>query len=87
MRDLLVRFVIVILAAVSPNPLAIAQEDPDCNWRDESFKEGLHALAKAGDPEAQYCLGLAYYLGKQSPDGDRQALQWFSQAATQGTCP
>ncbi|MDE2341528.1 MAG: SEL1-like repeat protein [Alphaproteobacteria bacterium] len=41
-----------------------------------------HALAKTGNPEAQYQLGLAYQQGRGVTADLQQALDWYHRAAT-----
>ena len=41
-------------------------------------------LAKKGDANAQYNLGLLYQKGQGVEQNDREALIWFSKAAQQG---
>ncbi len=50
-------------------------------------RNGFHdvtTLAKAGDAEAQYQLGLAYRDGQDVTQDAVQALRWFRQAADKG---
>jgi TPR repeat protein len=44
----------------------------------------LLALAEAGDPEAQYSLGLVYYEGRGTARSDEEALKWFRASAERG---
>lgn len=47
--------------------------------------EAVRRLAEDGDAEAQYQLGLRYYLGKGGEKRDLpQAVRWFERAAAQG---
>jgi GAF domain-containing protein len=46
--------------------------------------EGLQKLAAAGDPVAQFDLGMRYWTGDQYPQDYAQAVRWFSLAAEQG---
>ena len=41
-------------------------------------------LAKVGDVDAQYEVGLAYETGKSVPVDEAEAARWFRQAALQG---
>jgi len=62
--------------------------------RDEVIKEA-HAqalkdcspLAKDGNPEAQYYLGLMYYNGQGVPQDYKEAVRWYRLAAEQGNAP
>jgi uncharacterized protein len=44
----------------------------------------LEPLARAGNPIAQWRLGLLHYHGHGVRESDPQALQWFERAARQG---
>ena len=44
----------------------------------------LIARAKAGQAEAQYILGVLYYLGQGVPQDFVQAANWYRKAAEQG---
>lgn len=48
-----------------------------------SFEE-VKAMAVAGDMQAQYILGYAYYTGQQIEESDQEALVWWNKAARQG---
>ncbi len=57
-------------------------------WEDKLTKDTpvseLKEKAKAGDAEAQYRLGLAYFHGRGVTKNDRQALQLWQASADQG---
>ena len=53
------------------------------NVNEEDFQKIL-ALAKQGDVEAQYKLGLMYYTGAYVTQNYKQAAYWFEKAATLG---
>ncbi|HML32135.1 tetratricopeptide repeat protein [Sporomusa sphaeroides] len=46
---------------------------------DETFQT-IAAMAKAGDVQAQYILGLAYYTGQQVKPDEKAAVEWWRQA-------
>ena len=48
----------------------------------EVYKE-FHKAAEQGNAEAQYHLGLMYYLGKGVVQDDVEAVKWFTKAAQQ----
>ncbi len=50
---------------------------------DEAFTK-LHELAIAGEPRAQYDLGVLYDKGQGLPQSDQEARRWYSLAADQG---
>lgn len=54
------------------------------NVNEEDFQKIL-ALAKQGDVEAQFKLGLMYYIGESVSQDYKQAAYWFEKAATQGS--
>ena len=43
--------------------------------------------AQAGDPSAQYYVGLCYSVGHHIPQSDQEAFPWFQKAADQGYSP
>ena len=64
--------------AVLSSPIQ-AQDKPSA----QEFTD-LHALAEAGDTEAQYNLGLMYFNGRGVAQDDVEAVAWYRQAAGQG---
>ena len=54
----------------------------------QSDKQAIHwykRSAEHGDPDGQYELGLAYYLGSTGVrESDKKAAKWFQKAADQG---
>jgi TPR repeat protein len=44
----------------------------------------LHELAVAGEPRAQYDLGVLYDKGQGVPQSDQEAMRWYRLAADQG---
>ena len=44
-------------------------------------------LADAGDPEAQYLMGVRYYKGQGVPKDDKIAIEWFQKSAEQNHKP
>ena len=53
----------------------------------EGIGEGLRSLADAGDPAAQYEVGLRYAEGRGLTRDPRQAVAWFEKAAARGSAP
>lgn len=49
----------------------------------EAF-EKVRAMALAGDAQAQYIMGCAYYTGQQVEADDAEALAWWAKAARGG---
>lgn len=45
---------------------------------------GLRGRAENGDAQAQYQVGLCYYLGQNVPVDYDEAVRWFKRAADQG---
>ncbi len=64
--------------APSP-PQEVTPPAPSANKLD-----ALQRLADAGDPAAQFDLGVRYWTGDQVPQDYGQAVRWFSLAAEQG---
>lgn len=46
--------------------------------------KALESVAKAGDPTAQYQLGLLYYNGKGVPEDEKKAVQLLTSSAEKG---
>ena len=46
--------------------------------------DAFYALAKEGDPKAQFNVGLIYATGKGVNKDTYQAMQWYQKAAKQG---
>ncbi|MBU3058297.1 tetratricopeptide repeat protein [Pseudomonas indica] len=76
------------LASAGGNSLLIpASGRCALNTLPEDLPEALAAcqdLARSGDSQAQYELGLFFYEGKQTPRDLDQALNWFEQASLKG---
>ncbi|MDX1519520.1 MAG: tetratricopeptide repeat protein, partial [Gammaproteobacteria bacterium] len=72
-------------------PLALADTELAMRALDRgdyiSAYRQLDALARAGDPVAQYNLGFMYYGGEGIPQDDQQAFYWFNRAARSGHAP
>ena len=47
--------------------------------------QDVQKLAAAGDPDAQWQMGVRYHDGQGVPQDDVQAVQWFRRAADQGS--
>jgi hypothetical protein len=81
-------FALAAMFSVVSNSTAWA----DCDVAFESLESGdyelaLHHLlpcAEAGDPIAQFNLGLMYDLGDGVPQDDAEAARWYRRAAEQG---
>ena len=76
------------VAMASPQAGRTFPEVRPVAWEDKLLKDTpvaeLKEKAKAGDPEAQYRLGLAYFHGRDVPKNDRQALNLWEASASQG---
>ena len=57
--------------------------DSETPSSEESF-EDLIALAEAGDPDAQYNLGVMYANGRGVTQDDTEAVRWYRLAADPG---
>ena len=44
----------------------------------------MRTQAEAGDPLAQFDLGLLYHDGRNVPQDDAEAIEWYERAADQG---
>ena len=51
---------------------------------DNQFLADNLQLARQGDPEAQFSLGLLYDTGRESERNPEQAIYWFTRAAEAG---
>jgi hypothetical protein len=51
---------------------------------DDIIYDGLIRDAENGDAEAQFNIGVCYYLGEGVVKNDKQAVYWFEKAANQG---
>lgn len=66
---------------------ACAQSDPDSAMRHGDFETAVELLtprAEHGDPNAQYSLGVLYYIGAGTSRDYAKALHWFELAALAG---
>lgn len=59
-------------------PIVLSADDSNALFQ-EIFQK-----AQAGDPEAQFSLGLMYQLGLGVPQDDKEAVKWHTRAAEQG---
>lgn len=75
MQGTLTAIILVLLAAGTVLVLCKRLRNP--------FKTILKQ-ARAGDPDAQYRLGVLYYRGKYAPQDYTQAFHWFETAAANG---
>ncbi len=58
---------------------------PSALWaHDEQLIHDIQLLAKQGDPEAQFSLGLRYDLGDGVERNPKLAAEWFTMAANSG---
>ncbi len=74
-------------AATSPGAPARADLEGGRAAYDEgdyrAARAQLEPLARQGDAEAQYLMGLSYYDGSGELRDDARALDWFQKAAAQ----
>ena len=74
-----------------PRPTTKAVPDDIISNNDETNKEAgescdgdLLSLAETGDVNAQYKLGMAYFIGDIYPQDDAKSFEWFMKAAENG---
>jgi TPR repeat protein len=87
-----IRHLLLILLTVVPFFGAAPARSADIESALRAFEEGDYAtvrrdaepLAKAGDPSAQFILGLLYERGYDGPPDELQAAYWYRKAADQG---
>lgn len=80
----------MVLLACTLLPTAVHSQDAAAGR--EAFLRADYAaarrifepLAEAGDPEAQYWIGVMYAHGRGYPPVCRQAVRWYEMAARQG---
>lgn len=70
---------LLLLAALALAPLPAAAQ----SLQELPFEKQL-TLAKVGDVDAQYVVGLAYETGSTVKQDEAEAARWFRQAALQG---
>ncbi|WP_397597383.1 hypothetical protein [Sphingorhabdus sp.] len=67
-----------------PTSLASAQSDNPYTAYDRKDVSALTRMAKAGDPVAQYNLGVMYGRGEGVEQNYTEAVKWYGKAADQG---
>ena len=78
---------ILILALLSVSTWAGAFETAVSNYNTGNYVQALnsfYALAKEGDADAQYNVGLIYANGKGVKQDMAQAMEWYEKAAKAG---
>lgn len=63
--------------------LLLASAGMGANDPNSPYQETLHK-AEAGDPQAQYNLGVMYDIGQGVPQDYTEAAKWYTKAAEQG---
>lgn len=82
-RIIVVILVILLSACTSSKQMDQARMDFDQKNYAQAY-DGLLALAKRGDPEAQYAVGYMSYYGMGTPKDESLARQWIRQSAESG---
>jgi uncharacterized protein len=75
MRGSVIAFAITVMALVVPDASAQILEEE---------LESIQGLAEQGYAEAQYDLGLMYYMGIVVSQNTTESFRWFLKAAEQG---
>lgn len=70
---------LTLLAALLLTPLPLAAQTIEAVPFDKQLK-----LAKVGDVDAQFAVGLAYESGREGAVDEAEAARWYRQAALQG---
>jgi uncharacterized protein len=84
------RLVSLALAIFLMSVDASAWADCNAGWgaiRSEHLEQALRELlpcAEAGDPRAQFMIGVMYDLGKGTSENNTEAVRWYRRAAEQG---
>lgn len=81
-----------IITALFLVACTVCQADDRLNNALQAIDSGRHGqaaqlllpLANAGNPLAQYRLGMIYYNGQGIPEDEKQAVFWWKKAAAQG---
>lgn len=84
LRRLLAGTCLLALAGMAGGAGALAAGDPDGSSGLPPAVASLVPLAKDGEREAQYQLGLLYDLGEGVPEDAGRAYGWYAAAARQG---
>ena len=78
---------LVLAAAFAASVIAGPLEDGMEAYQEKDYLKALQVwrpLAQAGDPDAQYRVGVLYAEGKGVAPNDAEAALWFERAAEQG---
>jgi TPR repeat protein len=79
--------VALFTAAFASSAVAGPLEDGNAAYQEKDYLKAIQLwrpLAQAGDPAAQYRLGVMYEEGKGVAQNDAEAALWFERAAEQG---
>ena len=79
----IISFLIISLSSYGQSELDTAREAIEAGDYEVAY-EKLLPLAEAGNPEAQYNLGVMYQEGLVVEQNYGKALKWFRKAAEQG---
>lgn len=84
LRLVLVTGFLLCSLAATAEPLAEASQAIDAGQHGKAIQL-LTPLANAGNPQAQYRLGLLHYHGQGVPEDERLAISLWKKAASQGS--
>jgi TPR repeat protein len=87
-RRLAGSFAIAFAFAQGTVASAATLADGRAAWNSGDFATAmqvLRPLADAGDPTAEYFVGLMYFNGQGVPEDDAEASRWFEAAAKKGS--
>ena len=72
-------------AVAAADPVSLETVKAEISLHDfDAAAGGLERLAAAGNPEAEYLLGVFYLEGLDGPANSAMARQWLEKAASQG---
>lgn len=75
----------ILVLAVMPVHAGMQEGESAYERKDYSTaKNEFLPLATAGNPEAQYYLGIIYLFGEGVPEDEIKSLDWFTKSAQQG---
>jgi tetratricopeptide (TPR) repeat protein/CHAT domain-containing protein len=77
-------FIVFVLCLISIVVSAENQEEVESPSSQATSFQAIVEKAERGDADAQYNLGVMYYLGKEVAQNYVEAAKWFRQAAEQG---
>jgi CHAT domain-containing protein/TPR repeat protein len=77
-------FIVFVLCLISIVVSAENQEEVESPSSQATSFQAIVEKAERGDADAQYNLGVMYYLGKEVAQNDIEAAKWFRKAAKQG---